>query len=48
MSGTWMIDLPMNLDYIITNEFGEQIISLDPKVGIPTKGKYRFRVKMAK
>ena len=44
-SGTWMIDLPMNLDYIITNEFGEQIISLDPKVGIPTKGKYRFRVK---
>ena len=35
----------MNLDYIITDEFGEQIISLDPSVGIPTKGKYRFRIK---
>ena len=44
-NGTWMVDLPMNLDYIITDEFGEQIISLDPTVGIPTKGKYRFRIK---
>ena len=44
-NGTWMVDLPMNLDYVITNEFGEQIISLDPSVGIPTKGKYRFRIK---
>jgi hypothetical protein len=35
----------MNLDYITTNEFGEQIISIDPKVGIPTKGKYRFKIK---
>lgn len=44
-NGTWMVDLPMNLDYVITNEFGEQVISLDPSVGIPTKGKYRFRIK---
>jgi len=44
-NGTWMIDLPMNLDYITTNEFGEQVISLDPSVGIPTKGRYRFRIK---
>src|SRR6056300_337832 len=44
-NGTWMIDLPMNLDYVTTNEFGEQVISLDPTVGIPTKGKYRFRIK---
>ena len=43
--GVWMTDLPMNLDYIITNEFGEEIISLDPSVGIPTKGKYRFKIK---
>ncbi|MEO5351299.1 MAG: hypothetical protein H7836_16905, partial [Magnetococcus sp. YQC-3] len=35
----------MNLDYVTTNEFGEQVISTDPTVGIPTKGKYRFRVK---
>ena len=43
--GTWMVDLPMNLDYLITNEFGETIISNDPTVGIPTKGKYRFKIK---
>ena len=43
--GTWLVDVPMNLDYITTNEFGEQVISDDPKKGIPTKGKYRFKVK---
>jgi len=42
--GTWMIEVPMNLDYVITNEFGEQVISNDPSYGVPTKGKYRFRV----
>ena len=44
-NGVWLIDVPMNLDYLITNEFGDQIISDDPKKGIPTKGKYRFKVK---
>jgi len=43
-NGTWMFDVPMNLDYVVTNEFGEQVISKDPKKGIPTKGKYRFKV----
>jgi hypothetical protein len=42
--GTWLIEMPMNLDYITTNEFGEQVISNDPKVGIPTKAKYRFKI----
>ena len=45
--GAWIVDVPMNLDYVITNEFGEQIISPDPKFGIPTKGKYRFKIKWA-
>ena len=44
-NGTWLIDVPMNLDYYITNEFGEQVLSNDPEKGIPTKGKYRFKVK---
>lgn len=44
-NGTWLIDVPMNLDYVTTNEFGEQVISDDPEVGIPTKAKYRFKVK---
>jgi len=44
-SGTWLIELPMNLDYFITNEFGEKVLSNNPTVGIPTKAKYRFKVK---
>jgi hypothetical protein len=43
--GTWLTELPMNLDYVITNEFGERVISNDPTLGIPTKGKYRFKIK---
>lgn len=44
-NGTWLTELPMNLDYFITNEFGEKVLSNDPTVGIPTKAKYRFKVK---
>ena len=43
-NGAWLVDIPMNLDYVVTNEFGEQVISKDPKKGIPTKGKYRFKI----
>lgn len=43
--GTWLTELPMNLDYVTTNEFGEQVISFDPQVGVPTKAKYRFKIK---
>jgi len=44
-NGVWMLEVPMNLDYLITNEFGEQIISPDPTIGVPTSGKYRFKIK---
>ena len=44
-NGVWLMELPMNVDYVVTNEFGEQVISQDPSVGIPTKGKYRFKIK---
>jgi hypothetical protein len=44
-NGTWLLDVPMNLDYIVTNEFGEQVFSNDERKGIPTKAKYRFKVK---
>jgi hypothetical protein len=43
--GVWLTELPMNLDYFITNEFGEKVISNDPTIGIPTKAKYRFKIK---
>ena len=42
--GAWLVEVPMNLNYVTTNEFGEQVLSNDPSVGVPTKGKYRFRV----
>ena len=44
-NGAWMTEIPMNLDYVYTNEFGEQIISSDSTVGVPTKAKYRFKIK---
>jgi hypothetical protein len=44
-NGVWLTELPMNLDYLITNQFGEKVISNDPTIGIPTKAKYRFKIK---
>jgi hypothetical protein len=44
-NGAFVVDVPMNLDYVTTNEFGELVLSNDPKIGIPTKGKYRFKIK---
>ena len=43
--GTWLTELPMNLDYITTNEFGQRVLSFDPNIGVPTKAKYRFKIK---
>jgi hypothetical protein len=43
--GSYLVNIPMNLDYVITNEFGQQVISSDPTKGIPTKGRYRFKFK---
>jgi len=43
--GTWLTELPMNLDYFITNEFGEKTLSSDPSIGIPSKAKYRFKIR---
>jgi hypothetical protein len=43
--GSFLVKVPMNIDYVVTNEFGQQIISNDPTKGIPTKGKYRFKFK---
>jgi hypothetical protein len=44
-SGTWLTELPMNLDYLVTNQFGEKVLSNNPTIGIPTKAKYRFKIK---
>jgi len=45
-SGGWAYQVPMNLDYMVTNEFGELVPSDDPNKGIPTKARVRFRIGM--
>jgi len=44
-NGTWLMEVPMNLEYVYTDEQGNRQISNNPEIGIPTKGKYRFKVK---
>ena len=41
--GGFVIPIVMNMDYVITNEFGENEITNDPNKGIATSGCYRFR-----
>jgi hypothetical protein len=45
-NGVSMVVLPMNTDYIYTNEFGEQEITTDKNKGIPTKLISRFRISL--
>jgi len=45
-NGTWAFQLPMNLDYVVTNEAGDLIPSNDPNIGIPTRSSVRFRIGM--
>jgi hypothetical protein len=44
-NGTWLYTIPMNLDYVYTNEFGELIPTDDQSKGIPTRARVRFRIK---
>ena len=41
--GTAMVVIPMNMEYVYTNEFGEQEITNDINKGIPTTTVARFR-----
>lgn len=44
--GTWAYQIPMNIDYRITDEYGDLVPSDDPKKGLPTKANVRFRIGM--
>ena len=44
--GTWAYQVPMNLDYRVTDEYGDLVPTDDPKKGIPTRAYVRFRIKM--
>ena len=43
-SGSFMISVPMNMEYVYTNEFGENEVTNDPNKGVPTSACYRFRI----
>ena len=46
-NGTWCYQIPMNLDYMTTNEYGEFVPTDDYNKGIPTRTSVRFRVSLA-
>ena len=45
-NGSWSYQVPMNLDYMTTDEFGDLIYVDDPNIGIPTRASVRFRIGM--
>lgn len=45
--GVWCYQIPMNLDYVKTDEFGKMVMSDDPNTGLPTRTRVRFRLSMA-
>ncbi len=44
--GTWSYQIPMNLDYMVTDENGTLVFSDDPNIGIPTRARVRFNIGM--
>ena len=44
--GSFVFPLDMNMDYLFTNEFGENEITNDPNKGVPTSACYRLRFNM--
>lgn len=45
-NGTWAYQIPMNLDYMVTDEYGELVLSEDLSKGIPTRASVRFKMSM--
>jgi hypothetical protein len=45
--GSFIIPVTMNMDYIYTNEFGENEYTNDPNKGIATSACYRFRISLS-
>lgn len=44
--GVWCYQIPMNLDYVMTDEFGNTVPTDDPNKGIATRTRVRFRISM--
>ena len=45
-NGVWCYQIPMNLDYMMTDEYGNMVPTDDPEKGIPTRAQVRFRMSM--
>ena len=46
-NGTWCYQIPMNLDYVMTDEYGNIVPTDDPDKGVPTRTRVRFRVSLS-
>lgn len=44
--GIWCYQIPMNLDYMVTDEYGNMVPTDNPNKGIPTRTRVRFRISM--
>ena len=44
--GVWCYQIPMNLDYMVTDEYGNMVPTDNPNKGIPTRTSVRFRISM--
>jgi len=45
-NGTWCYQIPMNLDYMGTDEYGNTVATNDPNKGVPTRTRVRFRLSL--
>ena len=45
-NGVWCYQIPMNLDYMVTDEYGNMVPTDNPDRGIPTRASVRFRMSM--
>ena len=45
-NGIWCYQIPMNLDYMMTDEYGNMVPTDNPDKGIPTRTRVRFRISM--
>ena len=43
-NGVWCYQIPMNLDYIGTDEYGNIVPTDNPSKGVPTRAQVRFRI----
>lgn len=46
-NGTWCYQIPMNLDYVMTDEYGNIVPTDNPEKGVPTRTRVRFRVSLS-